>query len=135
MKSSRLHLKVFLDAGVPDSIARVFEKHGHFAVLHRDALPEKTSDEVVCATALANDAILIALDADMKSLAKRFGISRGSDRFARLSLIRICCNEVLASKRINHAMTFIEHEWTFSAGKTARRLWVDIGPHFLMSNR
>jgi predicted nuclease of predicted toxin-antitoxin system len=135
LKSQRPILRTFLDAGVPDSVASVFRKHGHTAILHREALPEKSTDAVVCATALANDAILVAIDGDMKTFAKRFGISQGSTRFARLSIIRLCCNEVLASKRLEHAMSFIEHEWSVSEEKAARRLWVEIGPHFLRSNR
>lgn len=135
MKSSRPILRTFLDAGVPDSVAEVFHKHGHVAILHREALPEKSTDAVVCATALANDAILVAIDGDMKTFAKRFGISHGSSRFAKLNIIRLCCNEVLASKRLDQAMTFIEHEWQVSEEKTARRLWVEIGPHFLRTNR
>jgi predicted nuclease of predicted toxin-antitoxin system len=121
--------------GVPDSVAVVFRNHGHEAILHRDALPERTSDLVVCATALANQAILVAIDADMKTFAKRFGISHGSERFARLNLIRICCNEVLAAKRLEQAMSFIINEWAVSNGKVARRLWVEIGPHSLKTNR
>lgn len=135
MSAGRPHLRTFLDAGVPDSIAEVFRKHGHLAILHREALPEKSTDAVVCATALANDAILVAIDGDMKTFAKRFGISHGSDRFARLNIIRLCCNEVLAAKRLGQAMSFIEHEWAISEEKSARRLWVEIGPHFIRSNR
>jgi predicted nuclease of predicted toxin-antitoxin system len=135
LKAARLILRTFLDAGVPDSIAEVFQKHGHIAILHREALPEKSTDSVVCATALANDAILVAIDGDMKTIAKRFGISHGSDRFARLSIIRLCCNEVMAAKRLEQAMSFIEHEWAVSEEKAARKLWIEIGPHFLRSNR
>lgn len=135
MKSQRPILRTFLDAGVPDSVADIFRKHSHLAILHREALPEKSTDAVVCATAMANDAILVAIDGDMKTFAKRFGISQGSTRFARLNIIRLCCNEVLASKRLDHAMTFIEHEWSVSEEKTARRLWIEVGPHFLRSNR
>lgn len=120
---------------MPDSVANVLETSGHKAILHRDALAEKTPDDVVCATALANEAILVAIDQDMKRLAQRFGIGRGSTRFARLSLIWLCCNETLAAKRLQQALSFIEHEWNVSEEKTARRLWVDIGPHFLRTNR
>jgi predicted nuclease of predicted toxin-antitoxin system len=44
-------------------------------------------DVLVAKTAEANDAILIALDGDMKTLAKRAGISGG--RFKRLSLLKL----------------------------------------------
>ena len=98
-------------------------------------LPEKVPDEVVGATALANNAILIAVDPDFKRLAQRFGISRGSDRFAQLNLIWLCCDEVMAAKRLEQAMSLIEHEWSVSGAKRARRLWVDVAPHFLRSNR
>jgi len=133
--SERPHLRAFLDAGVPDSVGHVFKDNGHYVMFHRDALPDKTADPVVCATALANEAILVAIDSDMKQFPRKFGISRSGDRFARLSIIRICCNEVLAPKRIGQAMSFIEHEWNVSEEKVARRLWVEIGPHHLRSNR
>ena len=135
MSARRPHLKTFLDAGAPDSIGDVLKKYGHHVIFHREALPEKTSDALVCAAALANDSILVALDSDMKQFPKRFGISQSSNRFERLSLIRICCNEVLAAKRLEQAMSFIEHEWNVSEEKTSRRLWVEIGPHHLRSNR
>ena len=32
-------------------------------------------------------------------------------------------------------LSFIEHEWQVACVKTARRLWVDIGPHHLTSFR
>ena len=93
-----------------------------------------TPDNLVAAAALANDAILVAIDGDMRQLARRYGASHGSDRFSRLSLIHLSCNEVLAAKRIEQAMTFIEHEWSVSREKSARRMWVDIGQHFLRSH-
>jgi predicted nuclease of predicted toxin-antitoxin system len=98
---------------VPDSVGEVFKDSEHAVIYHRDVLPDKAPDPVVCATALANNAILVAIDSDMKQFPRRFGISRGSDRFAGLSIIRICCNEVLASKRLAQAMSLIEHEWNY----------------------
>jgi hypothetical protein len=32
-------------------------------------------------------------------------------------------------------MTLIEHEWDVSEEKVARRLWVDVGPHHIRTNR
>jgi predicted nuclease of predicted toxin-antitoxin system len=64
---------VLLDEGAPDSVGRVFAQRGHTVIYHREVLPQGAPDEVVCAAALTNDAILIAVDGDMKRLAKRYG--------------------------------------------------------------
>jgi hypothetical protein len=135
LSGRRPRLRALLDAGVPDSVGAVLTKHSHEVIYYRDVLPEKTADDIVCATALANDAILVAMDGDMKQFPKRFGISQGSSRFDRLSLIRLCCNEVLAAKRLDQAISLIEHEWTFSGAKSSRRLWIEVGAHHLRSNR
>lgn len=128
-------LKVFLDEGVPASVAQVFVDSGYGAIRHQEALSPGVADDVVCAAAMANDAVLVAQDADMKQLAKQYGLTPTSDRFSRLSVIRICCNEVGAASRVKQAISFIEHEWEFATKKAARRMWVDIGQHFLKSHR
>ena len=120
---------------MPDSVGRALMARGHTVIFHRDVLAEKTPDEVVAATALANDAILVAIDRDMRQIARRYGIGHGSDRFGRLSLIHLCCDEVQAAKRLGQAMSFIEHEWNISLQKVARRMWVDIDLHFLRTHR
>lgn len=51
---------------------------------------------VVAATALANDAILVAIDKDMKQIAQRYGMTPRNTRFERLSLIQICCDEIFS---------------------------------------
>ncbi len=127
MKVAKVKLRVLLDAGVPDSVGRVFEERGHTVIYHRDVLPEKTPDPVVATTALASGAILVAIDRDMKQMSQRYGMTARGDRFARLSLIRLCCDEVLASKRLKHAMSFVEHEWAVSEMKAARELWPKLG--------
>jgi predicted nuclease of predicted toxin-antitoxin system len=126
---------VLLDEGAPDSVGRVFAQRGHTVIYHREVLPQGAPDEVVCAAALTNDAILIAVDGDMKRLAKRYGTTPENTRFARLSLIRIGCNGALSAQRVDQAMTLIEHEWGFTAAKAARRLWIDIGPHNIRTLR
>jgi hypothetical protein len=95
-------------------------------VIHFDAaLMPGSPDVLVARTAEANDAILIALDGDMKLLAKRAGI--GGGRFKRLSLRKLSCREPVAAKRVEQAMSPIETEWTISDAKAARRLFVEIG--------
>ena len=113
----------------------VFSKRGHTVILHREVLVEATPDEVVCAAALVNDAILVALDNDMARIVKRYGNTPGDTRFARLSLIRIGCNGILGAQRTEQAMGLIEHEWTFCKEKAARRMWIDVAPHFIRTHR
>jgi predicted nuclease of predicted toxin-antitoxin system len=133
--SAQIKLKVFLDAGVPDSVGREFSNRGHTVIYHRNALPDKTPDEAVCATALANNAILVAIDGDMKQMAQRYGVTPKGHRFDGLNIIRLACNEVLAAKRLKHCISLIEHESEFCSAKVSRRLWVDVMPHQIRSHR
>lgn len=110
-------------------------RHGHTVIQHRSVLIRGAPDNVVCAAAIANDAILIAIDNDMKQLAKRYGVTPRGERFPSLNIIRLCCREALASKRLMQASSLILHEWDYARAKAARRLWVDIHPHFIRSNR
>jgi predicted nuclease of predicted toxin-antitoxin system len=135
LKQGKARFRVLLDAGVPDSVGAVLEERGHIVIYHRNVLPEKTPDLVVAATALANDAVLVAIDNDMKQLAQRYGMTARGDKFARLSIIRLCCNETLAAQRLRHAMTFVEHEWAIAEEKAARRMWVEIRQHDLRTYR
>lgn len=116
-------------------MGQVLSDRDHFVIFYRQVLGENIDDDVVCTTALANDAILLAIDPDMKAFPKRYGISRGSPRYSNLSLIWIGCNEVLAAKRLEQAMTLIEHEWDVSEAKASRRLWIEIGPHHIRTMR
>lgn len=127
--------RVLLDASVPDSVGGVFSNRGHTVIFHREVLVEGTADEIVCAAALRNDAILVAVDHDMTRLVKRYGMAPNTARFERLNLIRVGCNGILGSQRTEQAMGLIEHEWDFCQEKVARRLWIDIGPHYIRTHR
>jgi predicted nuclease of predicted toxin-antitoxin system len=128
-------MRAFLDAGVPDSVGHVFLQCGHRVIYHREALPDKTPDLVVAATALENNSILVAHDKDMKQIGQRYGMTARNDRFEKLNLIRLRCSEVLSSKRLQQAMTFIELEWSIKMQKSSRRMWIEIGEHFLRTYR
>jgi predicted nuclease of predicted toxin-antitoxin system len=127
--------RIMLDAGAPDSVGDVFRTRGHFVILYREVLPEKQPDPVVCATALLNEAILIAVDADMKRLVRRYGAAPSHARFKQLHLIRIGCNGPMAAARVEQAMELLESEWAFAQAKAARRMWVDIGNHQITTHR
>lgn len=124
-----------LDASTPDSVGPVCERRGREVIYHREVLEDGTPDHVVCATAIANEAVLVAVDADMERLTKRWGSTPETARFKHLSLIRVGCNGPMASKRVDQAMDLIELEWSYSQGKVARRLWVDVSAHFIKTHR
>jgi len=84
LSQTGVKFRTFLDAGVPDSVGQVLSAAGHDTIYHRESLPEKTPDTVVAATALANNAILVAIDRDMKQIAQRYGMTPRNTRFERL---------------------------------------------------
>lgn len=131
--SGRPKLKLFFDEGVPDSVSRKFAEAGHEVILLRDAIPTGSPDPLVCAVAQANDAILVAMDGDMRALASRRGV--GQQRFRKLSLLKLSCHAPRAPERVERAMSLIEHEWTYSAGSTDRRIFIEIGNDVIRSFR
>jgi predicted nuclease of predicted toxin-antitoxin system len=133
LSESRLRLRLVLDEGVPINVGQAFVAYGHEIILFDDIVRRGSEDTLVCIAAQANDAILVACDGDMRQIAKRHGIS--NDRFKRLNLIKLSCPEPMAHKRVEFAMSLIEHEWNVSTEKVARRLFLEIGTHFLRSNR
>jgi hypothetical protein len=130
---ARPKLRLILDEGVPADVGKMFESHGHEIILFDEVVRRGSVDTLVCMAAQANDAILVAFDGDMREIAKRHGISH--DRFSRLNLIKFTCPEPMAHKRLDFAMSFIEHEWVISDAKAARRLYVEISTHVLRSYR
>lgn len=135
MTNGRKKLRILLDEGTPVSAAETFLKRGHEVIYHSDVLESGANDNMVVLAAIMNNAALVAVDADMKRIVRRFGAPNSSERYAKLNLIFLNCNEVLAVKRVAHAMSFIEHEWSVTYEKTSRRMWVDIGAHFLRTYR
>jgi len=126
-------LKLFLDNGVPDSVGKEFEDSGHEVIYLRNAIAADSPDQLVCAFAEANDAILVAFDGDMKQLAHRHGVEKR--RFRTLSLIKLSCRQPNAAARVREAMSLIEHEWNFSAGTSDRRIFIEIGKGAISTKR
>jgi len=133
LSEPRPQLRLVLDEGVPINVGKTFESRGHEIILFDDIVKRGSDDTLVLRAAEANEAVLVACDGDMKHIAKRHRFS--NERFKLLNLIKISCPEPMAHKRVAFAMSFIEHEWNVSTAKLARRLFVEIGTHFLKSNR
>lgn len=88
------------------------------------ALAPRTPDPVVCLISLKENAILVAMDKDMKRIAKKNGVS--SRKFSRLSFVHLECLEIHAANRVKEAMSLLEHEWNRSEN-AVRRLHLIIG--------
>ena len=125
-------MKFLLDAGVPISVGKTLENSGHTVIYYHDALAEKASDILVCETAIRNDAILVAIDRDMKRIA---GKSKTENRFDKLNLLHIHCTEVQAAKRLDQSIKLLESEWEFTTQKVARRLWFEVHSHYFKTWR
>jgi predicted nuclease of predicted toxin-antitoxin system len=129
----RLVLRLFLDEGVPDSVGHAFLEVGHQVAFLNKTLTRGSSDHLVCAIADINNAILVALDGDMKRIAQGYGI--GSRKFLKLGLIKLSCFEPNAAKRVRLAMSLIEHEWLATEGTPGRRIFVEISDTVIRSFR
>jgi predicted nuclease of predicted toxin-antitoxin system len=125
--------RVLLDEGVPAEVGQVFSRHAHEVIPSEDVLKPGSADELVCAAAEANTALLVAYDNDMKQYVRRQG--KGADRFKRLHLLKFNCPEPMAAKRIEEAMTMIENEWEVATTKAARRVYVEINVHDIRTFR
>jgi len=126
-------LRLFLDEGVPDSVGHAFLEAGHQVGFLNKSIARGSSDHLVCAIADINDAILVALDGDMKRIAQGYGI--GARRFLRLGLIKLSCFEPDGAKRVRSAMSLIEHEWMITEGSEGRRIFVEISDKVIRSFR
>jgi predicted nuclease of predicted toxin-antitoxin system len=125
-------LKLFLDEGVPDSVGKCFEEAGH-SVIYGNIVSPGAPDQLVSAISEANEAILVALDADMKRIARQHGV--GKVRFRRLSLIKLSCRETRAAARVRVSMSLIEHEWRVANRRGERRIFIEIGDSIIRTFR
>lgn len=126
-------MKLFLDEGVPKSVGVCFEDRGHEVIYFSDAAEPGSPDPLIATISMENDAILVALDGDMRKLAQQRGI--GQRRYRRLSLIKFSCRETIAAGRAAAAMSLIEHEWALVGSPSSRRLFIEIGNGFIRTFR
>jgi predicted nuclease of predicted toxin-antitoxin system len=124
VRGRRPVLRLFLDEGVPDSVGQAFIGAGHEVAFLNKTTARGASDQLVCVFADINDAILVAVEGDMKRIAQAHGAGRR--RFLRLGLIKLSCWEPDAADRVRAAMSLIEHEWLVTEGMDGRRIFVEI---------
>ncbi len=135
MKGLEQNFTVLLDEGAPQPVAVPLLERGHQVIYHSEVLQSGATDDQVVVMAVLNSAILIAVDADMKRLVRRFGSFGSDQKYKKLNLLFLTCNAGLVAKRLAHCLSLVEHEWQISREKSARRFWVDIGNHRITSYR
>jgi predicted nuclease of predicted toxin-antitoxin system len=126
-------IKFFVDHCVPDAVGRALTAAGHEVVLLRTQLAPNSPDPLVAAVAEMNEAVLVSLDTDFKTLAPRAGV--GKQRFRTLSRIGLKCSEPQAAKRIIAALSLIEHEWDLAQRSGDKRMIIEIGQTTIRSIR
>ena len=116
------------------SVGNVLAQAGHDVVFFNSSgLTKSTPDPVVCAAAEASDAVLVAADKDMKTLARGHGITKA--RFKTLGLIRFECPKPMASTRTADAVSLIEHEWDKVKEGRCDRLYIVLGEGMIRTHR
>jgi predicted nuclease of predicted toxin-antitoxin system len=126
-------LKFFIDQCVPDSVGRMLKETGYAVELLREKLATDSPDQLVAIYSELSGAVLISLDRDFPSLAPRVGI--GQQRFRRLSRIGIRCDEPMAARRIESALSLIEHEWDRAQQSSDKRMIIEVGPTYIRTIR
>ena len=107
------------------SVGQRFYDAGHHVICFNKATVPGSPDQLVCAVSEGNDAILVALDGDMRKIAQRRGV--GQRRFRYLSLIKLSYRETRAAERVREEMSLIEHEWQIASQKSDRSIFIEIG--------
>ncbi len=132
LNTERVKLRFFLDEGVPNSVGRMLEGFGHTVTYGNKTLTPGTPDLVVCLISMVDEAILVAMDKDMKRIAKANRVS--TSQFAKLSFVHLDCPEINAAERVRQAMGLLEYEWEQSEN-AVRRLHLVIGASVIRTNR
>ncbi|MEM6277787.1 MAG: DUF5615 family PIN-like protein [Pseudomonadota bacterium] len=119
-------MKFFLDEGVLVLLGTVLADEGFEVIPFSEGASKGSSDTVVAEAAIANDAVLVAMDRDMRSLAKAMGVSRA--RFKKLSLLLFRVDAVSSLARVRDAVPYIRLrlELTQAVDFDGRRMWVEV---------
>ena len=127
-------MKFLLDEGVPVAVGNALSSAGHDVIFFNDSgIPKGSPDAAVCATAEVNDAILVAADSDMKTLAKGHGITPA--RFKKMGLLQFHCPKPMAAARTEVALSLIEHEGEKVGTGQCERFHVVVGEGIIRTHR
>ena len=123
MSTESPRLTFMLDEGVTIDVGRRLVESGHDVIFFSDVLPTKSPDQVVCATAMENNAILIAHDSDMEKLLLKKGENH---QYRLLNLLRVRCKETKVVDRVMCALRLIVREWCDERYPRGRQIRAEI---------
>lgn len=113
----RVVIGFFADHNVPESVTKALTDAGHTVTKLRDSMLTDTKDPVIAAACSRSGQVLVTLDNDFRGAdaAKRLGMTQREYR-TKLHRIQLRCTAPKAAKRIQDAMSLIEHEWLLVDG-------------------
>jgi predicted nuclease of predicted toxin-antitoxin system len=127
-------IRFFIDHCVPEAVAVLLEDHGRTVIRLRLKTAPDSPDALVAAVAEVNNAVLVTMDGDFKTIAMRAGFGRR--RYRTLSTIRFeGCRESRAAERLRNALSLIDHEWGFGRDSSDRRMFVVIRSNVIRTHR
>lgn len=126
-------IKFLVDQCVPDSVGQILKQNGHDVLLLRETIAPDSPDPLVAAVSEMFGAVLVSHDHDFKTLGPRMQIGRR--RFRKLSRIGLRCRESQSARRMEEAITLIEHEWNYSQAQSDKRIIIEIGPTYIRTIR
>lgn len=106
-------IRFFTDNNVPDSVGDYLISAGHDVTRLREVMLTDTSDPVIAVACSRSGHVLVTHDNDFRGIhaAKRLGITRKQYQ-TKLHRIQMRCEEPRSAKRMQAAMSLIEHEWS-----------------------
>lgn len=117
-------MRFFLDHNVPVSVVDVLVASSHEVIVLKDAIAADAPDPVVALTAAENDAILLSFDKDFRAIAGRLGVSH--NRLRKLSRVQMRCKGPAGARRLQDALSLIQHEWDVAQSKSDKRIFIEV---------
>lgn len=113
----RVVIPFFTDNNVPDGVGQAIINAGHGLTRLRNVMLPETSDQVIAVACSRSGHVLVTADNDFRGsgASKRLGITNRQYR-TTLHRIQLRCEPPRSARRIQDAMSLIEHEWLLLDG-------------------
>jgi predicted nuclease of predicted toxin-antitoxin system len=106
----RLSIRFFTDNNVPDSVGNFLRAAGHDVTRLREVMLTDTSDPIIEFACSRSGHVLVTHDNDFRIASKRLRLTQRQYQ-NQLHRVQLRCDEPLSARRVEAAMSLIEHEW------------------------